>query len=626
MTGRPKTEAEQVAFFEATHARFLEARDAAGEVIRDYGVVGTTVRLCFAGNRMVPLLTRALERLRIPPVPSPDLTLCVWDSHSTGVRMAPRPCERESFTDRGDVWGFDSRRVKTAFHYHDFSVNLLDLERRTGVYWVSDAGSLPYWTCASPLRTLFHWWMETNGCQLLHAAAVGTGEGAVLITGRGGVGKSTTALACLQAGLDYVADDYAIVRHHPCPTVYSLYSTAKLDPRHLARFPALRPFVDNADRLADEKAVLFLHPHFQAQMPLEMPLRALLVSQLADGAETSLRRESPAVVQQAAAFTTMSQLPYVGAHTYEFVARLCSALPAYTLELGRALDGIAPRIRRVVRDHGRPAGSATRPADAPVASTRWPLVSVIIPVYNGERFLRDAVGTVHAQRYPSVEIIIVDDGSTDGTATLLEDLPCDVRYFKQENAGPAAARNRGIRDTAGELIAFLDVDDSWPENTLAMLVDEMTRDPELRVVHGYAQLLEHDPVAGSYEYRGNPRESFPYYIGAGLYRKRAFGEVGLFNPSLLFGEDADWFNRVAELKLPVKRLDAVTLHVRRHGRNMTHEKSLVALNVLRVFKKALDRRRGVEGGGESVPAASPTPSRESVLVNEPAADGWANPA
>jgi hypothetical protein len=595
MTGRPKTEAEQVAFFEASHTRFLEARDAAGEVNRDYRVVGTTVRLCFAGDRMVPLFTRALEHLRIPSVASPDLTLCVWDSRSTGVRMAPPPCARESFTDRGDIWGFDSRRVKTAFHYHDYSVNLLDLERRIGVYWVSDAGALPYWASASPLRTLFHWWMEANGCQLLHAAAVGTGEGAVLITGRGGLGKSTTALACLQAGLDYVADDYAIVGHHPCPTVYSLYSTAKLDPGHLARFPALRRFVDNADRLADEKAVLFLHPHFRAQMPLEMPLRALLVPELADGAETGLRPETPAAAQHAASFTTMSQLPYVGRHTHEFVARLCTALPSYTLELGRDLDGIAPRIRRVIRDHVRPAGSATRPVAA--ASTRWPLVSVVIPVFNGERFLRDAVDNVLAQRYPSVEIIIVDDGSTDGTATLLGDLPCDVRYFKQENAGPSAARNRGIRDTAGELIAFLDVDDLWPEDMLAMLVDEMVRHPELRVVHGYAQLLEHDPGAGTYEYRGNPRESFAYYIGAGLYRKRVFGEVGLFDASLLFGEDVDWFNRAAELSIPVKRLDAVTLHVRRHGRNMTHEKSLVALNVLRVFKKALDRRRGVERWG-----------------------------
>jgi hypothetical protein len=591
MTATPLTEAEQVAFFEATYARFVEARTAAGEVSQDYGVVGTTVRLSFAGDRMAPLLSRALEHLRIAPVTSPDVTLCVWDSRSTGVRMAPPPCPRESFTDRGDIWGFDSHRIKTAFHWHDFSVNLLDLERRLGIYWVSDAGALPYWAIASPFRTLFHWWLEANGCQLLHAAAVGTADGAVVITGRGGVGKSTTALACLQAGLEYIADDYAVVRRLPSPTVHSLYSTAKLEAHQLERFPALAPFVSNRDRLADEKAVLFLHPDFRARMPLEMPVRAMLVPELTSGTATTVRAEDAAVVRHAASFTTMSQLPCVGRHTDDFVASLCAAVPTLTLELGRDLDGIAPAIRRVIGQLGK---TETAPPPATVASTTRPLVSVVIPVYNGERFLRDAVECVLAQRYPSVEIIIVDDGSTDDTARVARTLPCDVRYFCQENSGPATARNRGIRDTAGELIAFLDVDDLWPENTLAMLVNEMVCHPELQVVHGYAQVMEQDPVTGAYEYRGNPRDSFPSYIGAGLYRKQVFADVGLFDSTLLFGEDADWFNRAAERKIPVRRLDAVTLHVRRHGRNMTHEKGLVALNMLRVFKKVLDRRREVD--------------------------------
>jgi len=601
VNSRPKTEAEQLSFFEATYERFVRATDAVGEVNRYYRVAGTTVRLRFAGDRLVPHLAPALEHLQILPVASPGLTLCAWDSHSTRIKMLPPPCERESFTDRGDIWGFDSRRIRTAFHFYDYSVNLLDHERHTGIYWVSKADSLPYWVSASPLRTLLHWWMERNDCQLLHAAAVGTDEGAVLITGKGGVGKSTTALTCVQAGFHYLADDYVIVRHHPRPTVYSLYSTAKLDPAQLGRFPALQPLVRNPHNLRDEKALFFLYPHFGKQIPPEMPLRAILIPRITDGEETRLHPEASVVVQQAASFTTMAQLPYVGRHTHEFFGRLCSVVPGYTLELGRDLKRIPPAIRGCVEDHARqPRGSALT-LGALSAPAPTPLVSVVIPVYNGERFLRDAVETVLAQRYPSLEIIIVDDGSTDGTEALVKELPCDVRYFKQENAGPAAARNRGIRDTAGDLIAFLDVDDLWPENNLRTLVDEMVRHPELDVVRGYAQLLEYDPVDETYEYRGNPEESFRYYIGAAVYRKRVFNQVGLFDSALLFGEDWDWFNRARELKIPMKCLEAVTLHVRRHGRNMTHEKSLVALNTLRVFKMALDRRRAVARDGERAP-------------------------
>jgi hypothetical protein len=590
MTQRPKTEAEQLAFFDDTHHRFVKARHSAGPVDHYYGLAGTTVRLCFAGDGLVPYLTPALEHLRIPPVEACDLTLCPWDTESTGVRMPPPPCEQESFTDRGDIWGLDSQRIKTAFHYYDFSVNLFDHERRLGLYWVNKADTLPYWVSASPLRTLFHWWMERNGGQLLHAAAVGTEDGAVLIPGKGGAGKSTTALACLAGGLLYLGDDYLIVRHRPQPTAYSLYSTAKLDPRRLDSFPTLRPFV--RARPEDEKAVLFLHPHFRAQIRAEMPLRAVAIPQVTPGREdTRFRPEAAAVAQQAASFTTMSQLPHVGRHTYEFLGQLCSALPCHVAELGRDLTRIPLAIRSFLGEATRPGRRApAAPAEA-APRRELPLVSVIIPVYNGERFLKDAVESVLAQKYPSLEIIIVDDGSTDGTDAIARALPCDVRYFKQGNSGPAAARNRAIRDTAGEFVAFLDVDDLWPEHTLSMLVDELAARPDLDVVHGYAQLLEYEPVSDSYEFRGNPQEAFAWYIGAALYRKRVFGTVGLFDPTLTFGEDVDWFTRARELQVPMRRLEAVTLHVRRHGRNMTHGKNLLALNMLRVFKKALDRKR-----------------------------------
>jgi hypothetical protein len=144
------------------------------------------------------------------------------------------------FTDRGDIWGFNSKRIKTAFHWSEYSVNVMDLKTNTGVYWVKTPKSFPYWVCSSPFRSMIQWWMEKNNAQLLHAASVGTKDGAVLITGKGGVGKSTTAISSLNAGLNYLGDDYVIVKKDPEPKVYSLYSTAKLNPGDLDKFPALR--------------------------------------------------------------------------------------------------------------------------------------------------------------------------------------------------------------------------------------------------------------------------------------------------------------------------------------------------------------------------------------------------
>ena len=584
---QPKTEEEQVAFFNGVYERYRQAVDNVGEVHHDYRVAGTTVRLSFAGGRLVPFLTRALEHLRIDPVETPDATFCLWDSQSTRVTMLPPPCDREGFSDRGDLWGFNSHRIKTAFHYHDYSVNLFDHERRTGIYWVQNSAVLPYWVLASPVRTLFHWWMERNGCQLVHAAAVGVGDDALLIVGKGGLGKSSTALTCLEEGLEFLGDDYVIVRNEPRPTVYSLYATAKINREDIERFPEFRPHLSKQEVPEDEKAVLFLNPHFSSQLRLEMPIAAIAVPRVVERPDTRLIPEAEAVVQQAASFTTMSQLPYSGNHTLQLFAALCGSLPGYRIELGRA-SGVTGAISSFLR--AGPTNGAGRWV-VPPAPPETPLLSVVIPVYNGEPFLADAVGSVLAQGWPSLEIIIIDDGSTDGTEAAVRRLPLDVHYFKQENLGPAAARNRGIRDAAGDYVAFLDVDDLWPPHTLATLMRELLVDPELDLAQGYSQVMEHDPATGAYEYRGNPRESFPYSIATAVYRKRVFDRVGLFDKTLLYGEDTDWFNRATELNVKMKRVEAVTLHVRRHGANMTHEKSLVELNMLRVLKKTLDRKR-----------------------------------
>jgi len=584
MTQRPKTEEEQVAFFESVYQRFQKAAENTGEIHYDYRIAGTVVRLSFAGGALVPWLTRALEHLRIEPVETPDATFCLWDSVSTGVGMLPPPCAREAFSDRGDLWGFNSKRIKTAFHFHDFSVNLFDHERRTGIYWVQNAQRLPYWVLASPLRTLFHWWMERNGCQLVHAAAIGVGNRALLAVGKGGLGKSSTALACLEAGFRFMGDDYVIVRRDPDPTVYCLYATAKINREDIERWPSLKSFLNREDVPADEKAVLFLHPAFGAQLTSQMPLHALAVPRVVDRDETGFQPEADAVVREAASFTTMSQLPYAGDHTLRLFTELCDALPAYRIELGRD----RARLTAAVHDFLSAGPDRPRAASGPAET---PLVSVIIPVLNGEAFVADAVNSVLAQNYPALEIIIIDDGSTDGTEAAVRRLPCEVHYFKQDRQGPAAARNRGIRDASGDLVAFLDVDDLWPEHTLHRLVGELRADPALEVARGYSQVMEFDPASGRYEYRGNPRESFPYSIASGVYRKRVFDRVGLFDKTLLFGEDTDWYNRAAEMKIPIRRVEAVTLHVRRHGQNMTNGKTLVELNMLRVLKMSIDRQR-----------------------------------
>jgi GT2 family glycosyltransferase len=220
-----------------------------------------------------------------------------------------------------------------------------------------------------------------------------------------------------------------------------------------------------------------------------------------------------------------------------------------------------------------------------------PLVSIIIPVFNGAQFLSDAVENVRSQAYPAIELIVVDDGSTDAIEETINNLPLEVRLLRQSNRGPAAARNLGIKNATGDLLAFLDVDDLWPENNLYMLVRHLLENTQLQLVRGHAQIMQLEAHNNEYRLIGNPLESFPDYIGAALYRKSLFQAVGLFDQTRFFGEDSDWFERVDQSGEAMQTLDLVTLHVRRHGGNMTENKPLATMRKLQLVKKHLEARR-----------------------------------
>jgi len=583
----PLPETEQGAFFKDVLAAALRAESQVPvhEVYLD--LAGTRIRVRFAGDAEAAAFLPALSHL-VEPEGHADLTLHVWSSASSGVPMPPPPVPNHCFSNRGDIWRMSSRRYRSAYHWIESSVNVLDLATRTAVFWVPSLDGLPNWTKASPFRTLFHWWLESTGAQLIHGAAVGTDAGAVLITGRGGVGKSTTSLTALEHGMQYVGDDYVALRLDPEPRVYSLYCTAKLNVPQMDRFPKLGALVSLTGDSAEEKAVVNLHPARAAQVARSLPLVAIATPEFADAEVTTLGPASRLGLQRAATYTTLGQLPHAGEQLHAFIRRLVHAVPGYTLRLGRDLSRVPEGLHRALEPQ------AMLDHVNEVTAHEEPLITVIVPVYNGASFIRRAVDSILKQEYAGIELVIVDDGSTDDLDAALALLPCEFRLLRQENAGPAAARNRGIRDASGELIAFLDVDDAWPTDNLRRLVEVLSRDPAAALVHGRAQLVREE--GGVDVVIGDPAEAFAWYIGAGLYRRRAFADVGLFDDALRFGEDEDWFRRAAERELNMCHLDEYCLFVRRHAANMTRGKSLKELNTLRVVKRAMDRNRDASSG------------------------------
>lgn len=220
------------------------------------------------------------------------------------------------------------------------------------------------------------------------------------------------------------------------------------------------------------------------------------------------------------------------------------------------------------------------------------MVSVIIPVYNAEEFLAEAIGSVLAQSYQPLEIIVVDDGSTDGTAEVASSFGEMVRYAYQPNRGPSAARNRGLEMARGELISFLDADDLWVESKLELQLGLLTDDPSLQFVIGFSQSAEIVGLADGERRVGELSDPlFSPSMGSALFRRTAFDAVGTFDETLHYCEDWDWLMRVRELSVPMLIHQDLVLLYRRHKDNMTNQTSVMKNYFVRMLKKSLDRRR-----------------------------------
>jgi glycosyltransferase involved in cell wall biosynthesis len=207
------------------------------------------------------------------------------------------------------------------------------------------------------------------------------------------------------------------------------------------------------------------------------------------------------------------------------------------------------------------------------------LVSVIIPTYNCAPFLADAVKSVLGQTYPRLEIVVVDDGSTDGTEHVLRPWSDCLRFLRQTRLGPSVARNRAILDTRGEYIAFLDADDVWWPAKLARQVDYLGRHPDAALVYtdyhrdaqasltDQGQLRHYRHKASGLVFYHLLRENF-IHTSTVMVRREALARVGLFDPGLRGAEDLDLWLRLA-CQTEFGGLDEVLVSVRQHTGNTT---------------------------------------------------------
>jgi glycosyltransferase involved in cell wall biosynthesis len=224
-----------------------------------------------------------------------------------------------------------------------------------------------------------------------------------------------------------------------------------------------------------------------------------------------------------------------------------------------------------------------------------PLVTCIVPARDAGRYLSEALDSILAQTYRPIEIVLVDDGSKDDTAAIGRGNAGSVRVVSQAPAGPASARNLGVRLARGEFVAFLDADDLWQAEKLARQMAVCRARPGLGYCLAHARnFWEPHLLEEAERFRDHPRggQLPAYSCGTLLARRDVFDTVGPFDPALRFTDQVDWFLRAADLGVPMEMLPDVFTYRRIHGKNLHRvEEAACSAEFLRLARSRLHVRR-----------------------------------
>jgi len=225
--------------------------------------------------------------------------------------------------------------------------------------------------------------------------------------------------------------------------------------------------------------------------------------------------------------------------------------------------------------------------------TNNPLISVIIPVYNGDKYLAEAIESVLNQSYQPLDVIVLDDGSTDNSAEVAKRYLQSLKYFYQPNGGLASALNYGISKSEGEYISFLDADDLWRPDKLNLQIKTFDTYPTIDMVFGHmiqflSPDLEDNLKANIVLIEGIMPS---YFKGSMLIKRESFFRTGLFDTRWQLGDFVDWYLKALEKGLKSSLIPDVVMERRIHKNNMGITQKRFQSDYLRILKASLDRRR-----------------------------------
>ena len=345
--------------FAAMQAAFKRATSAHPAIFREayYTFGGRHVRVRIVGRKLADDFCRPFAHVETKekPSPVPSLTVDLWDEEDTGIA---RPVESTrddlegGWSIAGGLFAIPPDGRFVCYEFRE-SVTWLDRAAQQVIGWTASTQDLSLYERGKPLLPLLAVWYHDRGVQLIHAGLVSRNGHGVLLPGMGGAGKSTSALACLDIGFDYLGDDYIGVQACTDGSFvgHSLYNSVWLEPDHMARFPLLLPHAIHGRNPGEDKSLVLLSHVLPSQLARSATIRVLALPRVSHASGTRFRPASKSeVLLTLIPNSLFTPIPRPGSRGFQRLAQLVEHIPSYRLELGRDLTEIPRRVEELLAE------------------------------------------------------------------------------------------------------------------------------------------------------------------------------------------------------------------------------------------------------------------------------------
>ncbi len=337
-------------YFNKLQTGFLEACGKSSSTwVRYYQIGPYRSQFRFSCEELSQQLTAPFSHLEIPcpPEDSPhfDLEMNFWDSTLSEIPLKP-PRWSDAHASRLSL---HEQQVFIQYDYGTNTLHALDLQKKQGIFWVKDARDVFFSERVCPIRSIFHWLSKDTSLQLIHGGSVGNEQGAVILVGRSGSGKSTASTSVLDSPLYFLGDDYCLVESQNYPKVHSLYASAKINSDMLNKFPHLTQYRVSASEGEPQKPSFLLYAGFKNRLKDSLPLKAILIPKVTGNAKTRIVPASSMNGLHALAPSTLFQSTGLGENSFKRMADLSRRLPCFFLESGTCLDTTPPAIAELLQ-------------------------------------------------------------------------------------------------------------------------------------------------------------------------------------------------------------------------------------------------------------------------------------